>query len=321
MKLQQLFWVLCATAPLQAFAQAYPSKPIRLVVPFPPGGGADVVARIVAGRLSERLGQTIIVDNRAGASGNIGAGQVAKSAPDGYTLLFTNNTIVANPAIGKVPFDVVKDFAPVAMANWTAVGVAVHPDVPAKSVKELLALLRDNPTKYSYASCGNGTTMHLAGEMFKQQAKVSMTHVSYKGCAPAVVDTIAGHVPIVFSTLPNLRGPLEQGKLRVLAITSPQRTALAPQLPALGEVAPELRGVIADTWSGIFAPAGTPASIIAKLNAEINAAISSPEARAQLAATGSEVPIKSPSELGELVRTELERWTTMIKETGLVVEQ
>jgi len=152
-------------------------------------------------------------------------------------------------------------------------------------------------------------------------ATCAMTHVSYRGCAPAVVDTIAGHVPIVFSTLPNLRGPHEQGKLRVLAITSPQRTSLAPQLPALVEVAPELRGVIADTWSGIFAPAGTPASIIAKLNAEINAAIDAPDARAQLAATGSEVPIKSPSELGELVRTELERWTRMIKETGLVVEQ
>jgi tripartite-type tricarboxylate transporter receptor subunit TctC len=308
-------------APTTGFAQAYPNKPIHLISPFPAGGGNDAVARIVAIKMGELLKQPIIVENRAGASGNIGAAYVAKSAPDGYTLLFTNNTLVANPAIGKVPFDVLKDFTPVGMAGSTAIGVAVHPSVPATSLPQLIELVRKNPDKYSYASCGSGTTMHLVAEMLKQRANLTMAHIGYKGCGPAIVDGMAGHVPILFNTFPNLRGPAQQGKLRILAIASPKRSALAPDLPTFGEAVPALKGVIGDSWAGIVAPAGVPANIIATLNSELNAAVTSPDTRARLDATATEVQPMTPAELGDIMKSELERWTALVRETGLVVEQ
>jgi tripartite-type tricarboxylate transporter receptor subunit TctC len=304
-----------------ALAEAYPSKPIRMVSPFPAGGGNDVLARIVAARMSETMGQTVIVENVTGASGNIAASQVLRSAPDGYTLLFPNNTIVTNPAIGTVPFDVLKDFAPVGVVGTTAVVVAVHPDLPVKTMGQLVELLARNPNKYSFSSCGSGTTMHLAGELLKQAAKVSMVHVPYKGCAPAITDGVGGHVPILFNTYTSVRPHADQGKLRILAVASRTRSAFAPDVPTVGEGNPALRGVVADIWSGVLAPAATPAAVLAKLNTELNAALQSPDTKKKLEATYTEVRPTTPAEMSELMREELARWTQLVKDVGLVVQQ
>jgi tripartite-type tricarboxylate transporter receptor subunit TctC len=302
-------------------AQAYPNKPIRLVSAFPAGGGNDVLARIVAAKLAENLGQPVIVENRVGASGNIGASYVAKSPPDGYTLLFANNTIVSNPAIGKVPFDVLMDFVPVGMVGSTATAIAVHPSVPATNMQQLLELLAKNPGKFSYSSCGAGTTMHLVAELMKQQAKLDVAHVAYRGCAPALADGLAGHVPILFNTYSNVRAAAAEGKLRVLAFTSPRRSSLAPTVPTLGEVSPQLRDVLGETWSGVLAPAGVPPSIVQKLNTELNAVLSMPDVRSRLEATSTEVQPMTPAQVGELMRGELERWTRLVRETGMVIQQ
>jgi tripartite-type tricarboxylate transporter receptor subunit TctC len=311
--------ITCAAAP--AAAQDYPNKPIHLIVPYAAGGGADVVARIIAKRLSEQLKQPIVVENRAGASGNIGALAVAKAAPDGYTLLAANNTIVANPLIGKVPFDVLKDFKPVGIMGSSPSVIAVHPSVPATNLQQLVDLLSANPDKYSYASCGNGTTMHFSGEMIKHVLKVSMVHVGYKGCGPAVVDLMAGHVPIAINTYLNLKGPAEQGRVRLLAIASVKRSSLAPQLPTTGEAVPALRGVIADNWLGILAPAGVPNNIIERLNAEINLAVDSPETRAGLEQAALDIRSSTASAFGDVMREEMERWSKLMKDTGMVIEQ
>lgn len=298
-------------------AQSYPTKPIRLISPFPAGGGNDVLARIVASRMSETIGQPVVVENMAGASGNIAGSYVARSQKDGYTLLFPNNTIVANPAIATVPFDVLRDFMPVGVVGSTAVVLAVHPDMPVKTVGQLIELLSKNPQKYSYSSCGTGTTMHLAAELLKQQAKVKMTHIAYKGCAPAIIDGLGGHVPILFNTNTNVKPQADQGKLRIIAIASPTRSSLTPEIPTISETAP---GVVGDIWSGVLAPAGTPASVVAKLNAELNAALVSPGVKARLEANHNEVKPTTPVEMGALMRDELQRWTKLVKDTGLVVQ-
>lgn len=302
-------------------AQSFPAQPMRLIVPFPPGGGADVAARIVANKLSSDFGQPVVVENRTGASGNLAAQAVARAAPDGYTLLFTNNTVVANPAIGKVPFDVLRDFTPIGLVGATPIAIAVHPGLPARTMRELVDLIAAQPGTYAYSSCGAGTLMHLAGELLRHHGKLSLTHVPYRGCAPAVIDGISGNVPILISAYPNLKAPAERGQLRVLAVVSQRRSALAPAVPTVRESVPALDKVVVESWAGVLAPAGLPAPVVSRLNAALNAALVFPDVRGRLEGMGTEVQTTSSAEMREQMAAESERWKRLVQETGLVVEQ
>jgi len=299
-----------------ALGQAFPSHPVKLISPFPPGGGSDVVARILAPKLLEATGQQFVVENRTGAAGNVGADYVAKSPPDGYTLLVANNTVVTNPAVAKAPFDVVKDFTPVALIGSTAVALAVHPAFPAKSVDELVKLARENPGKYSYSSCGNGTAMHLAGELFKQLAKVDIVHIAYRGCGPAIVDGVGGQVPILFNTITNTAPQAKGGKLRILALASPTRSPVDKALPVIAESA-GFEGFDADIWFGLLAPAGTPPDVVQKLNAEIGRALGSQEVQDRLAAQLFAIQTATPAAFGDLIKRDLARWSKLVKEAGI----
>lgn len=299
-----------------AWPQAYPSRPVKLISPFPPGGGSDVVARILSPKLAEATGQQFVVENRTGAAGNVGADFVAKSPPDGYTLLVANNTVVTNPSVAKTPFDVVKDFAPVALIGSTAVALAVHPAFPAKSVDELVKLARESPGKYSYSSCGNGTAMHLAGELFKLLAKVDIVHVAYRGCGPAIADGIGGQVPILFNTITNTTPQARGGKLRVLALASPTRSPVDRSLPVIAESA-GFEGFDADIWFGLLAPAGTPADVVQKLNAEVNRALASGDVQGRLTAQLFAIQTATPGQFGELIRRDLARWSKLVKEANI----
>jgi tripartite-type tricarboxylate transporter receptor subunit TctC len=289
---------------------------VKLISPFPPGGGSDVVARILAPKLLEATGQQFVVENRTGAAGNVGADYVAKSAPDGYTLLVANNTVVTNPAVAKAPFDVVKDFTPVALIGSTAVALAVHPAFPARSVDELVKLARENPSKYSYSSCGNGTAMHLAGELFKQLAKVDIVHIAYRGCGPAIVDGVGGQVPILFNTITNTAPQAKGGKLRILALASPTRSPVDKALPVIAESA-GFEGFDADIWFGILAPAGTPPDVVQKLNAEIGRALGSQDVQDWLAAQLFAIQTATPAAFGDLIKRDLARWSKLVKEAGI----
>jgi tripartite-type tricarboxylate transporter receptor subunit TctC len=299
-----------------AWSQSYPAKPVRLISPFPPGGGSDVVGRILAPKLAEATGQQFLVENRTGAAGNVGAAFVAASAPDGYTLLVANNTVVTNPAVAKAPFDVVKDFAPVGLIGSTAIALAVHPSFPAQSVDELVKSARENPGKYSYSSCGNGTAMHLAGELFKLLAKVDIVHVAYRGCGPAIADGIGGQVPVLFNTITNTTPQAKGGKLRILALASPTRSPVDRAIPVIAESA-GFEGFDADIWFGILAPASTPREVVLKLNAELNKALGSSDVRQRLEAQLFAIQTSSPEQLGELIRRDLQRWSKLVKEAGI----
>jgi tripartite-type tricarboxylate transporter receptor subunit TctC len=297
-------------------AQGYPNKPIRMVVPFPPGGGADVVARILSQKFSESLGQQAVVDNRSGAAGNIGAEIVATSAADGYTLLFTNNTIVINAGLpGKQLFDVVKDFAPVALSAVTAVVLGVHPSVKANSVEELIALAKAEPGKLSYSSCGNGTALHLAGEMLKQLAQIDMLHVPYRGCAPALADTLGGQVPVMFSTISNVAPHHNAGKLRILALASARRSDAYPRIPTIAEAG--IAGYDADVWSGILAPARTPKEVVARLNAEANRIVGLSDVQERFRSQFYEPRTGTPEQFGTQIRSDVIKWSKLIKEAGI----
>lgn len=299
-----------------AWSQSYPAKPVRLISPFPPGGGSDVVGRILAPKLAVATGQQFLVENRTGAAGNVGAAFVATSAPDGYTLLVANNTVVTNPAVAKAPFDVVKDFAPVGLIGSTAIALAVHPSFPAQNVDELVRAARENPGKYSYSSCGNGTAMHLAGELFKLLAKLDIVHVAYRGCGPAIADGIGGQVPVLFNTITNTTPQAKGGKLRILALASPTRSPVDRAIPVIAESA-GFEGFDADIWFGILAPAGTPREVVLKVNAELNKALGSSDVRQRLEAQLFAIQTSSPEQLGELIRRDLGRWSKLVKEAGI----
>lgn len=308
--------VLAALAAAAASGQGFPNRPVKLVSPFPPGGGSDVVARILAPKLLEATGQQFVVENRTGAAGNVGADYVAKSPPDGYTLLVANNTVVTNPAVARAPFDVVKDFQPVALVGSTAVALAVHPAFPAQSVDELVKLARENPGRYSYSSCGNGTAMHLAGELFKQLAKVDIVHIAYRGCGPAIVDGVGGQVPILFNTITNTAPQAKGGKLRILALASPTRSPVDKALPVIAESA-GFEGFDADIWFGLLAPAGTPPDVVQKLNAEVARALASQEVQERLAAQLFAIQTATPAAFGDLIKRDLARWSKLVKEAGI----
>ena len=313
--------ILTAAAATAAQAQApYPSKPVRIVVPFPAGGTTDILARAVAQKLVESNGQPVVVDNRPGAGGNIGAELVAKAPPDGYTLLMgTVGTHAINPSLyARMPYDHQKDFAPVILVAGVPNVLVVHPSVPANTVQELIAYGRANPGKLNFASSGSGTSIHLAGELFKTMSGVQMTHVPYKGSAPAIADLIGGQVQIMFDNLPSALPQIKAGRLRALAVTSAQRAPALPDVPTVAEAG--LPGFEASSWFGLLAPAGTPKDVIAKLNTEVAKWLASPEAREKLTAQGANAFGMSPEDFVRHIAVETTKWQKVVKESGAKVD-
>lgn len=306
---------------LPAHAQStYPTRPVSLIVPFPAGGSTDLVARVVAEKMSALLGQQIVVDNRGGAGGNVGSAAAAKSEPDGYTMLMgTVATHAINSALyKKMPYDPVKDFAPVSLLVVVPNVLVVNPDFPAKSVQELIALAKEKPGELSYASSGNGTPLHLSGELFKSMAGVDIVHVPYKGAGPALVDVMGGHVPIMFDNLPSSTEHIKAGKLRGLAVTTAERSPSMPELPTIAESG--LPGYETYTWNALFVPAGTPPDVIAKLNEAAVAAVGDPEVKAKLETMGASVVGSTPEQLAKHVQAELDKWGPVVKASGAQID-
>ncbi len=312
---------LCVLVVAPAFSQGtYPNKPVRLVVPFPAGGTTDILARAAAQKLSETWGQQVIVDNRPGAGGNIGAELVAKAAPDGYTLLMgTVGTHAINSSLyAKMPYDHVKDFAPVILVAGVPNVLVVNPDLPIKTVAELIAYAKANPGKLNFASSGSGTSIHLSGELFKVMAGVQMTHVPYKGSAPALTDLIGGQVQLMFDNLPSSLPQIKGGKLRAVAVTSTARAAALPDVPTVAESG--LPGFEASSWFGILAPAGTSKEIIAKINADVQKWLASPDAKDKLLGQGAIAAGGTPEDFAKHIQAETAKWAKVVKESGAKVD-
>jgi tripartite-type tricarboxylate transporter receptor subunit TctC len=301
-------------------AQDYPQKTIRLIVPYPPGGTADMLARTLGQEMAETLGQQIIIDNRPGAGGNIGADLAAKAAPDGYTILMgTVATHAINPNLySQMPYDAAKDFAPIVLVATLPNLLVVNPSLPARNVKELIALAKAKPGELAFASAGNGTSQHLSGELFKKMTGVDMIHIPYKGSAPAVTDLVGGQVHLMFDNIPSSLPQVRAGKLRALAVTGPRRSPVLPDLPTLSEAG--LPGFSITSWFALFAPAGTPAKILIRLNKEAGKAIASKELRQQWMAQGIESAGGSAEQLAAFRRIEAPRWEKIIADSGARVE-
>ena len=298
---------------------AWPVKPIRLIVGFAAGGSTDVTARIIAQALSERLGQPVVVENRGGAGGNIGADAVAKADPDGYTLLMaTSSTFAANPNLYKtLPFDVQKDFAPIAVTAFIPNLLVVNPSVPANNVADFIAYLKANPEKLNFASAGNGTSQHLSGELFNSLAGVRMTHIAYRGGAPAVSDLLGGQVQVIFAPLVEVIQQVRAEKLKALGITTAKRSPLLPEVPTILESLP---GYEVALWNGLLAPAKTPPEIIDRINRATIEALRSPEVRAKLAEQGSEPVGNTPAEFKAFIDSELVKWRRLVEISGATVQ-
>jgi tripartite-type tricarboxylate transporter receptor subunit TctC len=310
--------VLLAAAPA-ALAQDYPNRPIRFVVPYPPGGGTDVVARIVQEPLAAELGQPIIIENKGGAAGNLGTDIVAKAPADGYTVLFTLSSHTINPKLyDKLAFDVERDFVPVSLATLVPQILVAHPGVPANNVKELIALAKANPGKLNYASVGTGSPGHIAGELFKLRTGVDIVHVPYKGGGPAVIDTIGGQVQLLFVTMPAAWQHVKAGKLKALAVTSAARTVTAPDVPTMMEAG--VPDYVVDSWYGAFAPAKTSPAAVAKLNAAFAKVLANPQVKERLLAQGAEAAPSTPAEFDRRVKEELAKWEQVIKSASIKPE-
>ena len=304
--------------PLASVAQSWPARPVRLVVPFPPGGATDLLARQLAQRLGDGWAQTLVIENRGGASGAIATEHVARQPGDGYTLLFaTASTHAINPAVSKVPFHPLKDFTPVVNVAAAPLGLVVHPSLPARSVKELIALLRARPGQVDMASFGTGTGSHLAGELFKVMAKVDMVHVPYKGGAAAMTDLLGGHVTLLFDTLSNTLVHAQSGKLRLLASTGPSRVAAMPSLPTIAETLP---GYDAMTWFGILGPAAMPRAVVVRVNGDVAKVLQVNEVRASLAAQGFEPAAGTPEAFAAQIQADLSKWARLVAEAKIPVE-
>ena len=311
---------LLLAAAAAAQAQAWPTKPIRIIVPVATGGIADYYSRLLGPKLTEAWGQPVLVENRAGGGGNIGADAVAKSPPDGYTFLmgFIGPNAVNQFLFKSMPFSTMKDLVPVAMVAEAEGLLAVHPSVPINSVADLLAQARANPGKLSYSSGGVGTSSHLAGELFKSMAKVDIIHVPYKGNAPAVADLIGGQVQMSFATLTTIVPHVRAGKLRGIAVIGSQRSQAVPNLPTIAEGG--VPGFAVNNWIGLFAPAGTPADIIRRLNAEVMKHMQAPEVAARMVQQGERFAPNTPEEFGRFIRAEADKWEKVIKEAGIKAE-
>lgn len=298
----------------------YPDKPLRLVVPFPAGGGADSLARLIMPGVARALGQPIVIENKAGAGGNVGAEIVARATPDGYTLLYgTNGTHAINPSLYRsLPFDPAKGFVPVSRMTEIAAMLIVNPQLPVASAAELIAYARAHPGKLNFASAGNGTTSHLAGEMFRTQAGIDVVHVPYRGGAPAMTDLIGGQVQIMIEVMPNAYPQVQAGRVRGLAVTTAARFPGAPAIPTLAEAA--LPGFEASAWDGIFVPAGTPPAIVERLNAAIRQALADPELVAALRARGAEPVLGTPESFARFIAASAERWAQAVRASGAKID-
>jgi len=307
---------LAAAAPFGAYAQAYPAKPITVIVPFAAGGTTDILARVIGQALNKELGQSVIVDNRAGAGGNIGAQLAAKAAPDGYTLFMgTVGTHAINQSLyRKMPFDPVKDFAPLTRVAMVPNLLVAHPSKPYKTVKELIAYAKANPGKVNFGSSGSGSSIHLSGELFNALAKVDMVHVPYKGSAPAVSDLIGGQIDIMFDNMPSAIQHVRAGKLRPLAVTTARRAPELPEVPTIAEAG--VPGYEATSWFGMFAPAGTPAPVVARLNGALVKVLADPEVKKKLAEQGAEPYSEKPEQFAEFIRKETAKWSKVVKDSG-----
>ncbi len=293
----------------QNAAATYPNKPIRMIVPFTPGGTTDILARAIGIELTKAWGHSVVVENIAGAGGSIGAERAAKAAPDGYTLMMGHiGTLAVNPSLyPKLPYDPVKDFAPVAWVARVPNVLVVHPSMPAKNLKELVAYLQKNPGRTNYGSGGNGSAANLATEYFKMQTGTSIVHIPYRGTAPAVNDLLAGQIQLMFTGAPALVGHIKSGALRALAVSSPKRLDALPDLPTVNE-ALNLKNFEADQWYGVVAPAGTPRELVIKLNTQINAALVSEALKARLSSEGAIATPSTPEAYGQLIASEIARW-------------
>ncbi len=311
--------LLTASSGASHSADIYPGRPMRMIVAYPPGGGTDIVGRLMAQKLTETLGQNVVVDNRGGATGNIGTELAARSPADGYTLLMGN---VAPNAINvslfqKLPYDPIKDFAPVSLVAITPNILVVNPAVPVKTVKDLIALARAKPGTLNFPSAGVGSSSHLAGELLKILAKVDMVHIPYKGGGPALIDTISGQVQIMFATMPAAMPHVKSGKLRPVAVTTDKRSQAMPDLPTIAE---SVKGYEASTWYGLLAPARTPAAIVARLHKETVQILNAGDARERLMAQGFEPVGGTPSEFAGYIKSEIGKWGKVIREAGIKPE-
>lgn len=294
---------------------SYPNKPVRIVVPYPPGGPNDTIARMLAQQLSDRMHQPFVIDNRAGATGLTGTDQVAKSPPDGYTLLVSASVHVIYPSLFKrVPFDPLKDFAPVSMIGRAPLIISVNPEVKAKTFQEFLALAKAQPGRLQYASSGNGSATHLAAEALKSQAGIDMQHIAYKGSSPAMSDVVAGHVPLVFDSVPSSMPFIASGRLRALAVTSAQRSPAVPDLPTIAESG--VPGYDISTWYGIWAPAATPKDITARLSSEVRAILSQPQVKEKLQSMGVEAVGLTQTAFADFQKSETTKWAKVVKDSG-----
>ena len=302
-----------------ATAQGYPNRPVRIVVGFTAGGPTDAIARIVAQRLSDSLGQQFVVENQGGAGGNTAAGQVARATPDGYTIMAISTGFVVNPSLyAKVPYDPIKDFAPISLVAASPNIVVVNPSVPAKTIAELVQLIRDNPGKYSFAGPGVGSTPHLGGELFRLAFGLDLVHVPFAGAGPAVQATVGGHTPIAFTALPSSLSAIQAGQLRALGIAAPKRSASMPDVPTFAEQG--IRDQDAETLTGIVAPAGTPKEIVDLLYREIAKAVAQPEVRDRLTTLGFDPVANTPDEFGARIRLEIDKWGKVVRDAKLRIE-
>ena len=318
-----LHWILAAllllTGVTPSLAQGYPNRPVRVVVGFTPGGPTDVIARLVAQKLSESLGQEFFVENIAGAGGNIAAGQVARVTPDGYTIMAISTGFMVNPSLyAKVPYDAIKDFSAVTLVAVSPNVVVVNPSVPAKTLPELVQLIRDNPGKYSYAGPGVGSTPHLGGELFRLTYKLDLVHVPFAGAAPAVQSTIGGHTPIAFTALPSSLAAIQAGQVRAIGIAATERAEAIPDVPTFAEQG--VKDQEADTLTGIVAPAGTPKEIVAMLSREIAKSVARPDLREKLATLGFKPVANTPEEFAARIKLEIEKWGKVVHDANLRIE-
>jgi tripartite-type tricarboxylate transporter receptor subunit TctC len=302
-----------------ASAQAYPSRPVRVVVPYPPGGPTDVFARVIAEKLSEQLGKPFVIENIAGAGGNIGTGQAAKAPADGHTILVAVNSLVINPTLyASVPFDPYKDFDPVTLAIAFGTGLVVNPAVPANSITELVTLVRQNPGKFTYTSGGVGTPSHLLGELFRMSQSLDLPHVPFAGSGPAIGAVVGGHVPLAFTALTPALPHITTGKLRALAITSKRKSTALPSVPTAAELGfPELDG---DGWIGVLVPARAPAEVVQTLNRQIKIALAAPDVQQRMATLGFDAIGSSPDAFSAQMKGELEKWAKVIRGASLKPE-
>lgn len=300
-------------------AQQYPTRPLRIIVPFAAGGGSDVVARLVAQKLTESLAQPVIVDNRPGAGANIGIGMAAKAPPDGYTLLVSSSAFTVNPTLyARIPYDPFRDFQPLTCIGSSPNILAVHTGFAAKSVKELIDLVRAQPAKHNYSSPGAGTTPHLSGEMFRIAFKLDLRHIPYGGAGPQVQSLIAGQVPIGFASVPSFAPQLKAGQLRGLAVTAEKRMSALPEVPAMGELG--FSGMVGDTFQGVLLPAGTPHAIATQLHGKITQALATPDMRDRLTAIGFETIGNTPEQFSAQIKADIARWGKVIREAGIKAE-